>query len=87
MNEEDNEYSFESDMQKVWEMALDVEKKSESFYREKSNEVEDAGHKVIFNKIADEEHRHWVTIENVIQFLRRPKAWLEDAEWNNLEDY
>jgi len=35
--------------------------------------------------IADEEHTHWALIENVLQFLDRPKQWLENAEWNNLD--
>ena len=70
-----------------WEQAREVEKKSEDFYRAKAGEVDDKNQAHILNRIADEEHKHWVTIENVIKFLDRPRHWLEDAEWNNLEDY
>ena len=52
-----------------------------------AEELTDNNQKAIFNRIADEEHKHWVTMENVIQFLDKPGNWLEDAEWNNLEDY
>jgi len=79
-------FAFPDEAKNVWEQAREVEKKSEAFYREKANEMADADQKRIWNRIADEEHRHWNTIENVIQFLARPKQWLEDAEWNSLEE-
>ncbi len=66
---------------------METEKKAESFYREKADEVEDENNKRILNKIADEEHNHWVAIENVIHFLDKPARWLEDAEWSDLETF
>jgi rubrerythrin len=79
-------FAFPDEATKVWEKAREIEKKSEAFYREKADEMADANQKRIWNRIADEEHRHWNTIEHVIQFLNRPKQWLEDAEWNSLEE-
>ena len=84
---ENKDYEFPSDAKECWIEAREVEKKSEAFYREKAEQLTDANQKAIFNRIADEEHKHWVTMENVIQFLDKPGNWLEDAEWNNLEDY
>jgi len=87
MKSANKDYRFPSDAGKIWEQALEVEKKSEVFYRQKANEVTPANEKIILNSIADEEHRHWVTLNNVIQFLGRPKNYLADAEWSNLEEY
>jgi rubrerythrin len=81
------EHVFGGEVRDVWEEALDVEIKSEKFYREKANELDEANQKNIFIKIADEERRHQLVIENVMQFLDRPKQWLEDAEWHHLEEY
>ncbi len=81
------EYIFGGEVGDIWEKALDVEKKSEEFYREKANELDDANLKDIFHKIADEERRHQLIIENVMQFLYRPQQWLENAEWHHLEEY
>lgn len=81
------EFSFPADAKEIWEHAREVEKQAEAFYRSKAEELDDDGQKQILNRIADEEHKHWVTMENVIQFLDRPNNWLEDAEWSNLEDY
>lgn len=81
------EFKFADEATRIWEQAREVEKKSEAFYREKASEVKQAHEKAILNSIADEEHRHWVTLDNVIHFLSRPKNWLADAEWSNLEEY
>ncbi|HUV30949.1 MAG TPA: ferritin family protein [Acidobacteriota bacterium] len=84
---EDREFSFPREAKNVWEQAREIERKSETFYREKADGVDDGTQKGILTSIADEEHEHWVTMENVIRFLDRPNHWLEDAEWSNLEDY
>jgi rubrerythrin len=84
---ENQDFSFPPDARNIWIEAREIEKKSETFYREKAGEVDSDEKKHLLNKIADEEHKHWVTLENVIQFLDRPKTWLEDAEWHHLEDY
>ena len=87
LKENNKDYTSETEFRKVWEVALETEKKAESFYREKADEVEDENNKRILNKIADEEHNHWVAIENVIHFLDKPARWLEDAEWGDLETF
>jgi rubrerythrin len=87
MRAEKKEFSFSTDAQKTWEEAREIEKRSENFYREKAKEVTDEKQKHILERIADEEHKHWVTIEQVIKFLDRPQHWLENAEWSQLEDY
>jgi len=84
---EGKKLSFQADAKNLWEQAQEIEKKSEDYYRQKAEEVDSETQQHIFNSIADEEHQHWVTLENVIQFLDRPKQWLEDAEWSHLEDY
>ncbi len=87
LKSEGEHFSFDAGVEKIWEQARDVEKKAETFYREKANEVTDEKQKHILNRIADEEHRHWVVLDHVIKFLQQPKHVLENAEWNNLEDY
>jgi rubrerythrin len=86
MRSQNRDYTFAADAGRVWEIAREVEKKSEAFYREKASEMTDDNQKQIWNRIADEEHRHWNTIEQVIQFLNRPKQWLADAEWSSMEE-
>ncbi|MCP4684065.1 MAG: ferritin family protein [bacterium] len=87
LRDEGKDLSFSAEAKKIWEEAREVERQAEEFYREKANELDSEEQKRILNRIADEEHRHWVTMNNVIQFLDRPNHWLEDAEWSNIEDY
>lgn len=86
MRNQTREFSFPKNLRGIWETACDIEKKSESFYRQQAQGISDEDQKHIWNRIADEEHRHWHAIEQVIQFLDRPRQWLADAEWNSLEE-
>jgi rubrerythrin len=71
----------------LYQKAKDIEKKSMELYQEKAKEETDEAIKKILLKIADEEHRHYHLIDNIVELLLRPKQWVEDAEFNHLEDY
>ena len=43
--------------------------------------------KRIFQKLAEEEKKHYFLLENIIQFVSRPETWLENAEFYHLEEY
>lgn len=87
LKSQDKNFTFPANAKDIWVQAQKIEKDSEDFYREKAGEVNDAHQKNILSRIADEEQKHWITMENVVKFLDRPNHWLEDAEWSNLEDY
>jgi rubrerythrin len=78
---------FAEGVRQAWDKARDIEDKSEKFYREQAGSAADEGQKKIWSRIADEEHKHWVAINNVVKFIDRPNQWLEDAEWHNMEQY
>lgn len=86
MKAENSDFEFPTKAREIWETAREVEKKTEAFYRSQADDLADDHQKGLFHLIADEEHRHWQTMENVIQFLARPDQWLADAEWSDLED-
>ncbi len=85
LKEENKDFSFPNDAKSLWEQARDVEKKAEEFYRAEAEKLDNAKNAAILHKIADEEHRHWVTMENVINFIDKPNQWLEDGEWRDLD--
>lgn len=87
MRDQNRNFQFPTGAKAIWQQAQEVEKKSEEFYRAKANEVTDTNQRNVLIRIADEEHHHWVTMQNVIQFLDRPSHWLENAEWSNLDEY
>ncbi len=63
------------------------EKKSQEFYLQKADEVEDAALKEMLLKIAEEEGKHYQVLGGLIDFLSNPSQWLADAEWNQISEY
>lgn len=82
------EQQFDLDVSQVefYRKAQEIEIKSRDFYQEKSGEV-DESRKRIFLKIADEEQRHYLILEDIINMVNRPASWLENPEWYHREDY
>ncbi|MBD3413804.1 MAG: rubrerythrin [Candidatus Aminicenantes bacterium] len=71
----------------LYKKAQEIEEKSKEFYEQKASEVHDPVQKEMLLKIAEEEKRHYFLLENIINFVSRPETWLEDAEFNHLEEY
>jgi len=88
MRDKGETFDFDAYQVDFYHKAQEIEKKSEDFYREKAAEVEDQDQKVNLRKIADEERQHFLILDGIIDFLRRPQMWLENAEWSNIgRDY
>ncbi len=87
IKESDESFDFDIKQTKLYQKAQDIEKKSRDFYKEKANEVTEEYQKELFLKLADEEQKHYVLLDNIIEFVSRPEKWLEDAEFFHLEDY
>ena len=81
--------NIESNIEQVelYKKAQEIESKSQEFYEEKAGEVKNSAQKELLLKIANEEKRHYFLLENIIVFVSRPVTWLENAEFNHLEEY
>jgi rubrerythrin len=64
-----------------------MEEKSYKFYLEMSDKVKIESQKKIFLKLAGEEKKHMFLLENLVEFVSRPETWIENAEFNHLDDY
>jgi len=71
----------------VYKKAVDLERKSYEFYIEKAEESDSDLVKKTFSRLAEEEKKHERIMDNITEMVDRPNTWLEDAEWNHLEDY
>ncbi|MCK6467412.1 MAG: ferritin family protein [Candidatus Brocadia sinica] len=87
MKEEGDTSGVTVSQQELYKKAQEIEKKSQIFYLEKADEVNNPSQKEIFLKIADEEKKHYFILENILDFVSRPQNWLENAEWYHLEEY
>jgi rubrerythrin len=71
----------------IYTKARDVERKSQETYQQKASEISDPEQKSICLQIAEEEGKHYMILDNLIEFLQHPDTWVEDAEWRHMEDY
>ena len=80
---------FDFDLSQInfYRKAQEIEEKSYMFYLEMSDKVEIKSQKKIFLKLAEEEKRHMFLLENLVEFVSRPETWIENAEFNHLDDY
>lgn len=76
-----------TDQLEFYEKILGVEKKSQEFYEDLAKKQDSQEIKEILERIAHEEHKHWVIIKNLIDYIKRPEQWVEDPEFHHLEDY
>ena len=71
----------------LYQQAQEFERKSQAFYVEAAGQVADEAQKALLEQLADEEARHFFLLDHITEFLSRPLTWIEDAEFNHLEDY
>jgi rubrerythrin len=71
----------------AYKKAREIERDSRAFYKQMANEAQDPRQKAIFNTLAEEEDKHYFLLDNIIEFVSRPKTWLENAEFHHLEQY
>ncbi len=77
----------EPEQKDAYGVALEMEKKSYTFYEEKAESCDNPEEKKLLQAIAREEHRHYRLIEGIIDFICQPETWLENAEFVHLTDY
>ncbi len=83
---EKKQFDIDVSQAELYRKAQAIEQKTRDFYLEKASQV-DPSQKEVFLKIADEERRHFIVLENLINLVNRPDIWLENPEWYHLEDY
>jgi rubrerythrin len=71
----------------LYQQAQELERQSQTFYLEAADQVSDTAQQSLLRRLADEEARHYFLLDHIIEFLARPLTWIEDAEFNHLDDY
>ena len=87
MRDKETQFNLVGSEIDLYKRAIEIENKSEEFYREKADEVESEDAKRLFLEIAEEEKNHAFLLENMVAFLARPQTWLENAEFHHLDEY
>jgi len=71
----------------VYRQAQEIERQSREFYKEQADQATQASAKAILLEIADEEQRHYFLLDRIVEFIDRPRTWIENAEFNHLDEY
>ncbi len=87
IKESGESFDFDIKQAELYKKARNIEEKSRDFYTEKAGEVTEEYQKELFLKLADEEQKHYVLLDNIIGFVSQPEQWLENAEFFHLEEY
>jgi len=81
------EFDLTGDEEAAYRQAVELERKSISFYLDRFDQVDNPAHKALFEKLADEEKKHYHLMSNLVDFVASPKTWLEDARFSRLDEY
>jgi len=87
MKNKGEEKTFPAAQIDLYKKAREIEQKSRNFYLDKAKEVKKEYEKDLFNRLAEEENKHYVLLDNIIGYVSKPKTWLENAEWYHLDEY
>jgi len=87
MKDERDEFAADQEQVELYQKARQIEKRSQQFYEEKAGQAARTDQRQLFEQLAAEEAKHYFLLGNLIDFVSRPKQWLENAEWNHLEEY
>lgn len=79
-------FSFGDDQVAYYKKAMETEDKAYELYVQKAKEMTDPKHQEIFLKIAQEELKHKVLLENLVEFVSSPNEWLENAEFHKIDE-
>lgn len=86
IKESAEKFDFNISEIELYREARKKERKSRQFYIEKALEVQDAYQQDIFYKLADEEQKHYMVLDNICEFVSEPECYLENAEFVHLAD-
>lgn len=81
LNQEKDSVDLSKEEIKYYQEAIEREDNSHKFYLEKSKEIEDEKEKLIFIKIAEEEIKHKMILEDIVSFIEEPTNWVSSAEF------
>ena len=87
MKEEEKGTDLTITQTELYKKANEAEKESRDFYLEQANKAADPAQKKIFTKIADEEQRHYMILEEIVNFVARPEVGSKTPNgttWRNI---
>ncbi len=95
-NDEQRHYEIISDKKcfeidatnlEAYEHAVEMEKESVKLYLDQAKQTSEPSEKEILLKLAAEENKHQIILENLMDFVRKGLDWTESPEFSHLEEW
>jgi len=80
-------FSCEIDQVRLYEDASDLVLKKIQLYSDTVEKMETEENMTLVKKMAEEEKKQAVVLGHIIEMVKRPQTWLEDAEFHHLDEY
>lgn len=71
----------------VYQKALDLEQQSIQLYSKLIKKTQNESERGLLQFLIDEEKKHYVLFEELVELVKRPVDWVEDAEFGDREQY
>lgn len=75
------------DAEDQYARALKVEQESIAFYENALNRADTGMERASIGEVLAEERRHERIVRSLMEYVARPREWVENAEFYHLEDY
>lgn len=80
-------FTCDIDQANMYRQAVELIEKKIEFYEKGLQELECNQNQSVLAEIIKEEKRHKFVLQNIIEIVSRPHSWIENAEFNHLEEY
>ena len=80
-------FNIEATNLEAYEHAVEMEKESVKLYLDQAKVTKEPSEKEILIKLAAEENKHQIILENLMDFIRKGKDWAESPEFSHLEEW
>jgi len=78
-------HEFTKDERSIWAEALQIEEKSETFYREKAEKEPNLATKNLLTMIANEERNHIYLIDSVLTYMKFPDTFADSSQFKDFQ--
>ncbi|MBU0595430.1 ferritin family protein, partial [Candidatus Bipolaricaulota bacterium] len=79
--------SADGSLRDALKSALEMERVTEAFYRERAESTEDAAIAALFERLAGIEKAHYLFVGSLVEYYDRPAEWVESAEFGLRDEY
>ena len=87
LQKEQETFSCDIDQANMYRQAVELIERKIEFYEKAISDLNCADEQAVITEILKDEKRHKFVLENIIEIVTKPHSWLENAEFNHLDEF